>query len=283
MKILIEPSTKETLYDTGLILSLDKYAVQSNVYFNLDEIKEIRKANPNIEIFININKNLSNEDIEPLTEILKELDNLNIQGIFFYDLAILKLKQELDLKTDLVWSQTHMVNNYKTCNYYHSKGVKYALLGKEITLEEILEISKLSSIATMVEVVGLPSVAFSKRKLITNFFKDLNKPSKSKLTVTEKVSNAEYELQEDFNGTSFFLKELINGTSIIKELFDNNIEYIILREYGIEHIFKELLDDTKNYIEGNCQNTDYIEKYKSLGDNTNFFFKKTIYMVKKNG
>ena len=38
----------------------------------------------------------------------------------------------------------------------------------------------------MVEVVGLPSVAFSKRKLITNFFKDLNKPSKEKLTVIEK-------------------------------------------------------------------------------------------------
>ena len=35
-----------------------------------------------------------------------------------------------------------MVNNYKTCNYYHSKGVKYALLGKEITLEEIIEIIK---------------------------------------------------------------------------------------------------------------------------------------------
>ena len=85
------------------------------------------------------------------------------------------------------------------------------------------------------------------------------------------------------NGTSFFLKELVNGTPIIKELFDNNIEYIALREYGIENIFGNLLEDTKNYIEGNCQNTDYVEKYKSLGDNTNFFFKKTIYMVKKNG
>ena len=176
-----------------------------------------------------------------------------------------------------------MVNNYKTCNYYHSKGVKYALLGKEITLEEILEINKLSTITSMVEVVGLPSVAFSKRKLITNFFKDLNKPSKEKLTVTEKVSNAEYELQEDMNGTSFFLKELVNGTPIIKELFDNNIEYIVLREYGIENVFEELLQDTKEYIEGSCQNNDYVEKYKSLGDNTNFFFKKTIYMVKKNG
>ena len=286
MKILIEPSTKNNLYQTsihGLILSLEKYSVQSNVYFSLEEIKKIREENPSLEIFININKILSNDDIKPLTEILIELDNLNVQGIFFYDLAVLKLKQELNLKTNLVWSQTHMVNNYKTCNYYYTKGVKYALLGKEITLEEILEIIKLSSITSMVEVVGLPSVAFSKRKLITNYFKDLNKAPKDKLVVREKVSDADYELQEDFNGTSFFLKDVVNGTGIIKDLYEANLEYIVLREYGIESIFNELLVDTKEYIEGNCQNTDYVEKYKSLGDNTNFFFKKTIYMVKKNG
>lgn len=286
MKILIEPSTKNNLYQTsihGLILSLEKYSVQSNVYFSLEEIKQIREENPSLEIFVNINKNLSNDDIKPLTEILIELDNLNIQGIFFYDLAILKLKKEHNIKTNLVWSQTHMVNNYKTCNYYHAKGVKYALLGKEITLEEILEIIKLSSITSMVEVVGLPSVAFSKRKLITNYFKDLNKQPKEKLLVKEKVSDAFYELQEDFNGTSFFLKDVVNGTGIIKDLYEANLEYIVLREYGIESIFEELLIDTKEYIEGNCQNTDYVEKYKSLGDNTNFFFKKTIYMVKKNG
>ena len=286
MKILIEPSTKNNLYQTsihGLILSLEKYSVQSNVYFSLEEIKKIREENPSLENLINIKKNLSNDDIKPLTEILIELDNLNVQGIFFYDLAVLKLKQELNLKTNLVWSQTHMVNNYKTCNYYYTKGVKYALLGKEITLEEILEIIKLSSITSMVEVVGLPSVAFSKRKLITNYFKDLNKEPKDKLVVREKVSDADYELQEDFNGTSFFLKDVVNGTGIIKDLYEANLEYIVLREYGIESIFNELLVDTKEYIEGNCQNTDYVEKYKSLGDNTNFFFKKTIYMVKKNG
>ena len=286
MKILIEPSTKQKQYQNitdGIILSLENYAVQSNVYFSVEEIKKIKNENQDLEIFININKNLSNDDIEPLTRILQELDKIDIQGIFFYDLALLKLKQELNLKTDLVWSQTHMVNNYKTCNYYHSKGVKYALLGKEITLEEILEIIKLSSITSMVEVVGLPSVAFSKRKLITNYFKDLNKEPKTKLVVREKVSNADYELQEDFNGTSFFLKDVINGTGIIKDLYNANLEYIVLREYGIETVFEELLKDTKKYIEGNCQNADYVEKYKSLGDNTNFFFKKTIYMVKKNG
>ena len=286
MKILIEPSTKEEIYGNitdGIILSLEKYAVQSNVYFNLEEIRKIRENNPNLEIFININKNLSNDDINPLTEILQELEQLNITGIFYYDLAVLKLKQELNLKTDLVWSQTHMVNNYKTCNYYHSKGVKYALLGKEITLEEIIEIIKNTTIIPMVEVVGLPSVAFSKRKLITNYYKDLDKEPKSKITVREKVSNADYELQEDYNGTSFFLKDVVNGTGIIKDLYEAKLQYIVLREYGIESIFKELIIDTKKYIESNCQNNDYVEKYKSLGDNTNFFFKKTIYQVKKNG
>lgn len=287
MKLLIEPSNKNYLYQnivSGLILSLKDYSVQSPIYFSIEEIKTIIKENPSLEIFININKNLSNDDINPLKEILKELDALNIKGIFFYDIALIQLKKELQLKTDLVWNQTHMVNNYKTCNYYYEKGVKYALLGKEITLEEILEIIKKSKITSMVEVLSYPSVAFSKRKLITNYYKDLNKQSKSTLSVLEKITQSVYELTEDENGTSFFLKDLINGTSIIKELNDAKSEYIIMRGYGIEdNLFKEILEDTKEYIFNNCKDTNYIEKYKSLGTNTNFFYKKTIYQVKKNG
>lgn len=287
MKLLIEPQSKNKLYQDkvdGLILSLKDYAVQSPIYYTVEEIKKIREENSNIELFININKNILNNDIEPLKELLLELDKLNINGIFYYDLAILKLKKELNLKTDLVWSQTHMVNNYKTCNYYHSKGVKYALLGKEITLEEIIEILKNTTIIPMVEVVGLPSVAFSKRKLITNFYKDINKEPKEVLDVVEKVTNSTYELTEDNNGTSFFLKEVINGTSVIKELYDNNLQYIIMRGYGLEEeLFSELIHDTKEYISNSCKDTSYITKYEKLGNNTNFFFKKTIYMVKKNG
>lgn len=287
MKILIEPSNKNKLYENivdGLVLSLQDYAVQSPICFTLEDIKQICDNNPTLEIFININKNLLNEDIEPLKAILKELDKLNITGIFFYDLAILKLKQDLSLKIDLVWNQTHMVNNYKTCNYYHSKGVKYALLGKEITLEEIIEIIKNTTIVPMVEVLGYPSVAFSKRKLITNYYKDLQKEPKQILDVVEKVTNSVYELTEDKNGTSFFLKDLVNATSIIKDLFDNNLEYIVMRGYGInEEVMNELLTDTKTYIKNGCTDDNYITKYESLGTNTNFFFKKTIYQVKKNG
>ena len=223
-----------------------------------------------------------NDDIPFVKDILVQLDKMNITGVFFYDLAVLELKRELNLNIDLVWNQTHMVNNYKTCNYYHSKGVKYALLGKEITLDEILEIIDLSDITSMVEVVSKPSVAFSKRKLVSNYYKDMGIDGSKEIIVNEKVSNLNFDIKEDSNGTVFFLDLITNGTSIIRDLYDNGCSYIIMREYGIDN-FRELVNDTMEYIKDSCSDLSYVLKYKKLGDSTNFFFKKTIYRVKKNG
>ncbi len=286
MKILIEPTTKLKTYKDidGIILSLKDYSVQSINYYTLDEIIDIKKNNPNIEIFININKSFENNEIQSLTMILEKIDYLQIKGILFYDLAILKIHKDLNLKTDLVWASTYMVNNYKTCNYYLDKGVKYALISKEITLEEIKEILANSKIISIVEVVGLPSVAFSKRKLITNFYSDLNKKKKDSITVLEKLTKDKYIFNEDSNGTAIYLDKLVNGTTIIKDLYLANCQYIVLREYGIEKdVFYNLVTDTKKYLKDKCQDDNYILKYKDLGNFTNFFYKKTIYKVKKNG
>ena len=135
----------------------------------------------------------------------------------------------------------------------------------------------------MVEVVSKPSVAFSKRKLVSNYYKDLGIDGATKLTVKEKVTDSNYNLVEDNNGTSFYLDVITNGTGIIKDLFEANCEYIIFREYGLEDYFEELIIETQKYILSGCLENDYIDKYKKLGDSTNFFFKKTIYRVKKNG
>ncbi len=285
MKLLVESSQKNKLYDTysdGIILPLNGYSVESVQYYTLEEIKEIVK-NVSCEVFIKMNKNFMNEEIDSLKDILLELESLPIKGIFFYDLAVLEIKREYSLKVDLVWNQTHMVNNYKTCDYYYSKGVRYALLGKEITLEEIKEIVKQSKISSMVEVVSRPSVAFSKRSLVTNYWKDCGKEGNSSLMVHENGTNMDYHLLENEDGTSFFLDTIVNGTCVLKDLYDAKTPYIIMREYGLEDCFEELIVDTKDYIKGNCLDSSYLEKYKKLGDYTNFFFRKTIYRVKKNG
>ena len=280
LKVLVENSQKDdlSLEADGIILPLKDYAVESIETFSLEEIKNIRDTYTK-EIFIKINKNLMNEDIEKVKSILLELDKMDITGVLFYDLAVLQLKKELNLKLDLVWNQTHMVNNYKTCDYYYSKGVKYAYIGKEITLEEVIEIIEKSKITPMVEVISRPSVGFSKRKLVTNYYKDLEEEATSTIKVKEKVTGDFYRVVEDQNGTCFYLDKITNGTSVVKELYDNKCSYIVLKEYGISN-FKELVIDTVNYIKGECKDSNYIDKYKKLGDSTNFFFKKTIYKVK---
>ena len=281
MKLLIEKNTSNfnKLKTDGIILSLKDYSVQSTIYYDLDEIKDIINKYPKLEVFIKMNKNIFNDEIDKLKEMLIELNKLNIKGIFFYDLAILNIKQELNLDVDLVWDQSHMVNNYRTCDYYYNEGVKYALLGKEITLEEIKEIVEKSKITSMVEVVSTPAIAYSKRKLLTNYYKSINKDKKDTLEILEKVSNKYYIVKESNNGTSFYTKEIMNGTSIIKDLYSVKTPYIIMREEGIPD-FDELVNDTYTYIENECKDNDYIEKYKKLGDNTNFFFKETMYKVK---
>ena len=97
MKLLIEPANKTKLYQEyvdGLILPLKDFAVQSEVYFEIAEIKKIIQNNPSLQIFVNINKNIFNNEIDNLKEQLLQLDNLNITAIMFYDLALLELKQE---------------------------------------------------------------------------------------------------------------------------------------------------------------------------------------------
>ena len=281
MKLLVEPCSKSINYIKkvdGLILAIEDYSVESTCFFSLNEIVEVKKNNT-CSVFVKMNKNLFNEDISVVKDILIKLDESGIDGVFFYDLAILELKKELNLDLDLIWNQTHMVNNYMTCDYYFNKGIKYALLGKEITLDEIKEIINNSKITSMVEVVSLPSVAFSKRKLVTNYYNDLGEKESRELVVQEKITKDFYNVVEDNNGTSFYLNKITNGTSIIKDLFECGCKYIIFREYGIDD-FDELVNDTESYISSGCLDEEYVNKYKKLGDSTNFFFRKTSYKVK---
>ena len=85
MKLLIEPVNKNKLYLDkigGIILPLMDYAVESNVFFSLDEILEVTNNNSDVEVFVKINKNLMNADIDKVREILIELDKSNIKRKF---------------------------------------------------------------------------------------------------------------------------------------------------------------------------------------------------------
>ena len=287
MDIIIKPvsTNLEKYIDNGIntfLFPIKDYAVEFINYYTIDEIKNIKEKYSNINIFVSINKNILNNEINGLEDILEKLDDIGIKGVFFYDIAVLSIKNRLNLKFDLVWNGTFMVTNYKTCDYYHDNGCKYALLSKEITKDEIIEIINNTKITPIVELISSPVIAFSKRHLVSHYYEYYNNDKKDSIDIVEPISKQELKVIEDNNGVSFISKKIMNGSSILKELIDNDLKYIYLKEDLIDHdIFIEVVKNIKDYIDNKMDEEVFIKKQNELiGRNTNFFYRKTIYKVK---
>ncbi len=288
MKLLVEPVRK--MFDDylscgidGFILGLEGFSSSFDCVFSCSEIRILKEKYPSISLFVSVNKTMFNEDLDGLKNVLVELDSLGLSGILFYDLALLELKKTLSLSTPLVWNQTHMVTNYNTCNYYYERGVDYAYLATELTLDEMLEIQEKSSISLMAMVLGHPVMAVSRRKLLTNYRKMAKLSFPSSLTVLERVSGQNFLVKEDSNGTSFYQGKLVNGIVPFVSLLEHNFDYGVLREQDICHDqFLSLCSSFSKMRNDLSKKDEIIRDVNSLiGTYQGFFYQKTIYKVKK--
>ena len=289
MKYVVIPDNIEMIdsyIEKGIdtfIVGLDNYSIN----YPQASLEEIIELSSKVNLFVSINKNLFNDDLDKIKDILINLSKLPIMGVLYYDLGLLNIVLDNKINIDLVWHQTHMVTNYNTCNYYHSKGVKYGFLANEITLDEILEIKKNSDMKLMVEVFGYPIMSHSRRSLLTNYFKAIDKDKEDRTyNLSDKENN--YLLKETNNGTSILFGKLINGTKPLFDLINNKIDYCVLDMQEVDINIGIQVLDKFIYINNNIDNIDDNEKEEIInsmnnlvGDSTNFFYRKTIYKVKK--
>lgn len=284
-KLLLVPKTINSNVEKfdGLVIGLKDYSVGYDFCLDVEQLKEYVNKNNDKDIFVAINKNLTNSDLIIIENVLKELSVISIKGILFYDISILYLKQKLNIPIDLVWNQTHMVTNYNTCNYYYAEGCKYAYLSNEITLDEMLEICDKSKIKTLAMVFGHSTIAHSKRKLLSNYFEYINKnKEKNCYDITETINNNKYIVEETDLGTTIFNEKLLNGIRPLFEL-NNKLDYAIIEEDDNIN-FEELASYFRKVVNNEIVDKEMIIKsVNELYPNTTegFFYKKTIYKVKK--
>lgn len=289
MELVVVPNSVEDISfyqekeSNIFILGLEKYCI-NYPSVSLDEIK---KLSSKYSLFISVNKNIFNNELADLTEKLVELSHLSIRGVLFYDLGVLNIVRENNIQVDLVWHQTHMVTNYNTCNFYYEKGVSSGFLANEITLDEILEIKKRTKMKLMVECFGYPIMSHSRRMLLTNYFKSIGKKKENKVYHLENM-NEDYLLKESSDGASILYGKLINGVKPLFDLVENDIDYVVLDMQEVDKsIGKEVLTTYSNIIRNYASITEkekdsIINRMNNLiGDSTNFFYKRTIYKVKK--
>ena len=275
-KIIIMPKSIEQIDKLinkidGILIGLKDLSVNMPHYFSFFEIKEMIEKYKNKEIFVALNKNMHNNDLEYLKEVLKELENKNIK-ILYYDIALINLKQELNLNIELVFSEEHSVTNYATINYWNSMGANYAYLSNEITLEEILEIKEKSKSKLLVNVLGYIPIFVSERKLINNYLTYFNL-DKSNNYYMEKEGK-KYYIVENKSDTEVYSNYILNAIDEIKIYKEKNIDYLVFNSFNIE----------ENNFNKIIENIDAItsEEVEKLLTNTDkgFLYKETIYKVK---
>lgn len=217
----------------------------------------------NKEIFVVLNKNIHNNEIDYVTNILLKLKN--ITGLFYYDNAILNLKNKLNLEYNLVIDQEHSMTNYQTINYYNEYGVKYVHLSSDITLKEMLEIKKNTNSKIILTIFGYLPMFASQRNLVKNYLEKFKINDNSKRYYMEKEGKV-YNLIDNELGTFVYTDEIY---SLLDNKEIENFDYIL---------FNGLLIDDFEYIIKNINNYfNILNKYK-----TNPYFKniETVYKVK---
>ncbi len=248
-------------YVDAYLVPLTDLSINYTNTFSLKEIETIIKLDK--EVFAIINKNIHNNELTLLEKNLKEIEKLNINGIIFYDVALVNLKNKLNLKTPLVWNQEHLSTNYGTVNYWYNKGVKYAYLSSELTKREIDEIKNNTKAKLFVNVFGYIPMFTSKRHLVKNYLDTFNLNSNNKNTIRKEGKI--YPINDTNLGTTVYSDYILNAVDIDF----SNIDYLVFNSNLIdENDFQNVLKNYQNHKDNN------------FPKETGFLYRETIYKVK---
>ena len=266
-KILVQPNSLDNLGDIlktnidGIILPIEKFSVNSSIYFSLDDVKSILNLTCK-EVCVSLNKIMHNDDLDGLEDILLSLKKINVSKIFFYDLAVMNIAKRIGLKKELVVFQDHLNASLYSNNFYKRRGINYSVITNDITKDEINEISKEHNL--MLVCYGYLPIFYSRRYLISNYFNYIEK-DKEKDIYYIKNKDDKYPIVEEEYGTTIYTKEPIN---LINDIKDINVSYIILNANLINS--EEFLKVVDKYLNKEVDDNEYYR---------GFIIKKTVYKV----
>ncbi len=282
MELIVKPTELE-LDDyinagcNAFLFSIDKFSSCITKSVSLKTLKDLINKYSDVDFYLQLDANFFQDDLKDLKRILRELVKLRIKGILFYDLGLLNIVLEEGLDLPLILNQNYLVNNSSTCNYYESFGVKGIVLPSEITALEMVNIKKKVNVSLYVNLFGYQMMAFSKRKLVKDYF-DHIKSFSFKKNHDLLFEGKKYSVMENDNGTVFRSDFILNSFDYLKDL--KVLDYGILDEFNLPHDNFLIVIKTYNdaLVNDNYDGMELDELFDDL--DSGFLNKKTIYKVK---
>ena len=238
---------------TGVILPISGFSVNSDCYFSISDVKSILNYTSK-EVCVSLNKIMHNSDLKELERALVALNKMNIQKIFFYDLAVYHLCKRLGIKKELVIFQDHLNASGASNLFYRKRGIAYSVITNDITLEEMNQIGE--EVPLMFVSYGYLPIFYSRRYLITNYLKHLSL-DKEEGNYYIRHGEDRYPIVEEDYGTTIYTKKPID---CIQDIKDMKVEYLILNSTLVnrdgfmdvvsKYLADEEVEDDANHYDG---------------------------------
>ena len=276
LKLCIAINKKEELELNcdSIIIGLKNFNTLNVLELSIKEIEDIVNKYTNKEIFISINKNIHDYELDELKRILFKLNNINIKGIIFDDVGIYNIINNLNLNIKLIWGNMHQVTNYTTINEWNKLGVKSAITSPEITIKKICELQNNSNSILFIPIYGMFEIFNSNRFLLSNYLKYINNEKMDdKYYIKHNETN--YPIFENETGTHIIDGKILNGINEIRNLNNERNDYLLINTYMLNNT-EEVIKTIDNYINGNSNISSKLNENEYDG----FLNKETFYKVK---
>lgn len=305
-ELLVTPKSlthMETLIDIGadaFVIGEQKFGLRLPGEFNREDMtKAVTIAhNNNKKVYAAVNGLFHNYHLAASEDYIQFLHEIRVDRIIFGDPAVVMYVKQQSKPIPLHWDAETLVTNYFQCNYWGKKGATRAVLARELSLEEILNIKAHADVEIEVQVHGMTCMFQSKRMLLGNYYtfqdrqmKIQRSDNQNDLLLYDEERENKYPVFEDYNGTHIMSP---NDICLIEELepfFEAGIDAfkidgILQTEEYINVVtqqYREAIDlyneDPETYEDEKFMLVDPIEEIQPEHRpfDEGFLFKHTVY------
>ncbi|WFA09667.1 U32 family peptidase [Tissierella sp. Yu-01] len=265
--------------------------------FSIEQIKEgIDFAHERgKKVYVTLNIVPHNKDLVGLEEYVTSLYNINVDAVIVSDPGMYTVIKKTVPEMEIHISTQASVTNYETIMFWYNLGAKRIVLARELSFEEIKEITSKIPEDLDIEafVHGAMCMSYSGRCLISNYMtgRDANmgdcaQPCRYKYAVVEEKRPGEYfPVEEHEDGTFIFNSKDLCMIEHVPDLvnsgiFSFKIEGRVKSSYYVATVIRayrmaidSYFNDPDNYV----YNEEWLQEIKKVSHRdftTGFYFEK---------
>ncbi len=254
----------ESLIDT-FIIGIDKLSLDSKLKLDVLKTKEVIKKIKKINKFVCLNctKIFHENELEEAKEILDQIGYENIDFVLFSDLGFYQTFK--DKIKCIYYAPTYLTNSKDIVEYQSI--FDNVVVSNQINIDELNNIVEKISEKVYIDVFGRNAIFYSKRELLTNYFKykeKNNNPKSKNYYLIEEYRDEKYPIIEDEYG--FHLYEY-GFYYLLEELNDKliNNDLIIHTNFLNKEQSSKVINVYLKYLKHEYDLNYSLEVLKSLG------------------